>query len=122
VEELAKLVNPDEQAYYGVDLDSVDLIYLSGKGTYTTIDNSTVSKESRAAVARYIAKKAFGIIDDAGTRSDFARVPVIMDYSFYTDNVRVKNKELANLALTLLRVSDTSADLAKSIANKDNFR
>ena len=119
VEELAKLVNPDEQAYYGVDLDSVDLIYLSGKGTYTTIDNSTVSKESRAAVARYIAKKAFGIIDDAGTRSDFARVPVIMDYSFYTDNVRANNKELANLALTLLRVSDTSTDLAKSIANKD---
>ena len=119
VEELAKLVNPEEQAYYGVDLDSVDLIYLSGKGTYTTIDNSTVSKESRAAVARYIAKKAFGIIDDAGTRSDFARVPVIMDYSFYTDNVRAKNKELANLALTLLRVSDTSTDLAKSIANKD---
>lgn len=119
VEELAKLVNPDVEAYYGVDLDSVDLIYLSGKGTYTTIDNSTVSKESRAAVARYIAKKAFGIIDDAGTRSDFARVPVIMDYSFYTDNVRANNKELANLALTLLRVSDTSTDLAKSIANKD---
>lgn len=120
VEELAKLVNPDVEAYYGVDLDSVDLIYLSGKGTYTTIDNSTVSKESRAAVARYIAKKAFGIIDDAGTRSDFARVPVIMDYSFYTDNVRAKNKELANLALTLLRVSDTSTALAKSIADKDN--
>lgn len=120
VEELAKLVNPDVEAYYGVDLDSVDLIYLSGKGTYTTIDNSTVSKESRAAVARYIAKKAFGIIDDAGTRSDFARVPVIMDYSFYTDNVRANNKELANLALTLLRVSDTSTDLAKSIADKDN--
>lgn len=121
VEELAKLVNPDVEAYYGVDLDSVDLIYLSGKGTYKTIDNSTVSKESRAAVARYIAKKAFGIIDDAGTRSDFARVPVIMDYSFYTDNVKAKNEELANLALTLLRVSDTSTDLAKSIANKDNF-
>lgn len=120
VEELAKLVNPDVEAYYGVDLDSVDLIYLSGKGTYTTIDNSTVSKESRAAVARYIAKKAFGIIDDAGTRSDFAIVPVIMDYSFYTDNVRAKNKELANLALTLLRVSDTSTALAKSIADKDN--
>ncbi len=119
VEELAKLVNPDVEAYYGVDLDSVDLIYLSGKGTYKTIDNSTVSKESRAAVARYITKKAFGIIDDAGTRSDFARVPVIMDYSFYTDNVRANNKELANLALTLLRVSDTSTDLAKSIANKD---
>lgn len=121
VEELAKLVNPEEQAYYGVDLDSVDLIYLSGKGTYTKIDDSTVNKKSRAAVARYIAKKAFGIIDAEGTRSDSARVPVIMDYSFYTDNVTVKNKELANLALTLLRVSDTSADLAKSIANKDNF-
>lgn len=118
VEELAKLVNPEEQAYYGVDLDSVDLIYLSGKGKYTTLPE-TISKDSRAAVARYIAKKAFGIIDDEGTRSDSARVPVIMDYSFYTDNVSAKNKELANLALTLLRVSDTSADLAKSIANKD---
>lgn len=119
VEELAKLVNPDEQAYYGVDLDSVDLIYLSGKGTYTKIEDSTVNKTSRAAVARYIAKKAFGIIDDKGTRSDSARVPVIMDYSFYTDNVSAKNKELANLALTLLRVSDTNTKLAESIANKD---
>lgn len=119
VEELAKLVNPDEQAYYGVNLDSVDLIYLSGNGTYMNIDNSKVDKKSRAAVARYIAKKAFGIIDDEGTRSDSARVPVIMDYSFYTDNVSAKNKELANLALTLLRVSDTSTSLAKSIANKD---
>ena len=119
VEELAKLVNPEEQAYYGVDLDSVDLIYLSGKGTYTKIEDSTVNKTSRAAVARYIAKKAFGIIDDKGTRSDSARVPVIMDYSFYTDNVTVKNMELANLALTLLRVSDTNTKLAESIANKD---
>lgn len=120
VEELAKLVNPEEQAYYGVDLDSVDLIYLSGKGKYTTLPES-ISKDSRAAVARYIAKKAFGIIDDEGTRSDSARVPVIMDYSFYTDNVSAKNKELANLALTLLRVSDTSIKLAESIANKDSF-
>ena len=119
VEELAKLVNPEEQAYYGVDLDNVDLIYLSGKGTYTKIDDSTVNKKSRAAVARYIATKAFGIIDDKGTRSDSARVPVVMDYSFYTDNVSVKNKELANLALTLLRVSDTNTKLAESIANKD---
>lgn len=119
VEELAKLVNPEEQAYYGVDLDNVDLIYLSGKGTYTKIEDSTVNKTSRAAVARYIAKKAFGIIDDKGTRSDSARVPVIMDYSFYTDNVTVKNMELANLALTLLRVSDTNTKLAESIANKD---
>ena len=120
VEELAKLVNPEEQVYYGVDLDNVDLIYLSGKGTYTTLPKS-ISKDSRAAVARYIAKKAFGIIDDEGTRSDSARVPVIMDYSFYTDNVSAKNRELANLALTLLRVSDTSIKLAEDIANKDSF-
>lgn len=120
VEELAKLVNPEEQAYYGVDLDNVDLIYLSGKGTYTTLPKS-ISKDSRAAVARIIAKKAFGIIDDEGTRSDSARVPVIMDYSFYTDNVSAKNRELANLALTLLRVSDTSIKLAEDIANKDSF-
>ena len=118
VEELAKLADPDVEAYYGVDLDSVDLIYLSGKGTYTNID-SAVSKAARVAAARYIAKKAFGIIDDEGTRSDSARVPVIMDYSFYSDNVSAKNKELANLALTLLRVSDTSTELAKSIADKD---
>lgn len=118
VEELAKLADPDVEAYYGVDLDSVDLIYLSGKGTYTNID-SAVSKDARVAAARYIAKKAFGIIDDEGTRSDSARVPVIMDYSFYSDNVSAKNKELANLALTLLRVSDTSTELAKSIADKD---
>lgn len=123
VEELAKLVNPEEQAYYGVDLDNVDLIYLSGKGNYTNISDSTVSKTSRAAIARYIATKAFGIIDDKGTRSDSARVPVIMDYSFYEENRDVKNKELANLALTLLRVSDTNTKLAESIANKgnDNF-
>lgn len=120
VEELAKLVNPEEQAYYGVDLDNVDLIYLSGKGTYTALPKS-ISKDSRAAVARYIAKKAFGIIDAEGTRSDSARVPVIMDYSFYSDNVSAKNKELANLALTLLRVSDTSIKLAEDIANKDSF-
>ncbi len=118
VEELAKLADPDVEAYYGVDLDSVDLIYLSGKGTYTNID-SAVSKDARVAAARYIAKKAFGIIDDEGTRSDSARVPVIIDYSFYTDNRDAGNKEMTNLALTLMRVSDTSTELAKSIADKD---
>ena len=34
LEELANLADPDVQAYYGVDLDSVNLIYLSGHGTY----------------------------------------------------------------------------------------
>ncbi len=119
VEELAKLVNPEEQAYYGVDLDNVDLIYLSGKGTYTKID-SAVSKDARAAAARYIAKKAFGIIDNAGTRSDASRVPVIIDYSFYTDNHDVGNKEMTNLALTLMRVSDTGTKLAQNITKDSN--
>lgn len=119
VEELAKLVNLEEQAYYGVDLDNVDLIYLSGKGTYTKID-SAVSKDARAAAARYIAKKAFGIIDNAGTRSDASRVPVIIDYSFYTDNHDVGNKEMTNLALTLMRVSDTGTKLAQNITKDSN--
>ena len=117
VEELANLADPDVEAYYGVDLDSVDLIYLSGKGTYTNID-SAVSKDARAAAARYIAKKAFGIIDNTGTRSDASRIPVIMDYSFYTDNRDAGNKEMTNLALTLLRVSDTGTKLAQNIAKE----
>lgn len=115
LEELANLADPDVEAYYGVDLDSVDLIYLSGKGTYTNID-SAVSKAARVAAARYIAKKAFGIIDNAGTRSDASRVPVIIDYSFYTDNRDAGNKEMTNLALTLMRVSDTGTKLAQNIA------
>lgn len=119
VEELAKLADPDVEAYYGVDLDSVDLIYLSGKGTYTNID-SAVRKEARVAAARYIAKKAFGIIDNAGTRSDASRVPVIIDYSFYTDNRDAGNKEMTNLALTLMRVSDTGTKLAQNIAKDSN--
>ncbi len=119
LEELANLANPDVEAYYGVDLDSVDLIYLSGKGTYTNID-SAVNKDARAAAARYIAKKAFGIIDNAGTRSDASRVPVIMDYSFYTDNRDAGNKEMTNLALTLLRVSDTGTKLAQNIAKESS--
>ncbi|MCI6470404.1 MAG: DUF5057 domain-containing protein, partial [Lachnospiraceae bacterium] len=115
LEELANLADPDVEVYYGVDLDSVDLIYLSGKGTYTNID-SAVSKAARVAAARYIAKKAFGIIDNAGTRSDASRVPVIIDYSFYTDNRDAGNKEMTNLALTLMRVSDTGTKLAQNIA------
>ena len=118
LEELANLADPDVEAYYGVDLDSVDLIYLSGKGTYTNIDS--VNKNARATAARYIAKKAFGIIDNAGTRSDASRVPVIMDYSFYTDNRDAGNKEMINLALTLLRVSDTGTKLAQNIARESN--
>lgn len=115
LEELANLADPDVQAYYGVDLDSVDLIYLSGHGTY---ENEPTNAK---AAAKWIAKKAFGIIDDAGTRSDSSRVPVIMDYGFYAGNLAKSNKAMTNLALTLLRVSDTSTKLAQNIATKDGF-
>ena len=115
VEELANLADPDVEAYYGVDLDSVDLIYLSGHGTY---ENEPTNAK---AAAKWIAKKAFGIIDDAGTRSDSSRVPVIMDYGFYAENLAKSNKAMTNLALTLLRVSDTSTKLAQNIATKDGF-
>lgn len=115
LEELANLADPDVQAYYGVDLDSVNLIYLSGHGTYAA-EPSNADK-----AAQLLARKAFGIIDDAGTRSDSSRIPVILDYSFYTQNMALKNKSMTNLALTLLRVSETDSKLAKNIATKDNF-
>ena len=115
LEELANLADPDVEAYYGVDLDSVDLIYLSGKGSY-----GTEPKNAKEA-ARLIAKKAFGIIDDNGTRSEASRVPVIMDYEFYAGNLAKENKAMTNLALTLLRVSDADSKLAKNIATQSSF-
>ncbi len=115
LEELANLADPDVEAYYGVDLDSVDLIYLSGKGSY-----GTEPKNAKEA-ARLIAKKAFGIIDDNGTRSEASRVPVIMDYEFYAGNLAKENKAMTNLALTLLRVSDADSKLAQNIATQSSF-
>lgn len=115
LEELANLADPDVQAYYGVDLDSVNLIYLSGHGTYAT------EPANAGKAAQLLAKKAFGIIDNAGTRSDSSRIPVILDYGFYTKNLALGNKAMTNLALTLLRVSETDSKLAKNIATKDSF-
>ncbi len=118
VEELAKLVNPEEQAYYGVDLDNVDLIYLSGRGSYAA---ESVNMTSAATA---LTKMIFGIKDTTGERNDADRVPVVMDYGFYSQNKTLaeepnnnqNNKILAQMALTILKVSDDN--IAKEVASK----
>lgn len=118
VEELAKLVNPGEQAYYGVDLDNVDLIYLSGRGSYA---EESVNMTSAATA---LTKMIFGIKDTTGERNDADRVPVVMDYGFYSQNKTLaeepnnnqNNKILTQMALTILKVSDDN--IAKEVASK----
>lgn len=118
VEELAKLVNPEEQAYYGVDLDNVDLIYLSGKGSYAA------ESVNMTSVATALTKMIFGIKDTTGERNDADRVPVVMDYGFYSQNKTLaeepnnnqNNKILTQMALTILKVSDDN--IAKEVASQ----
>ena len=118
VEELAKLVNPEEQAYYGVDLDNVDLIYLSGRGSYAA---ESVNMTSAATA---LTKMIFGIKDTTGERNDADRVPVVMDYGFYSQNKTLaeepnnnqNNKILTQMVLTILKVSDDN--IAKEVASK----
>lgn len=118
VEELAKLVNPEEQTYYGVDLDNVDLIYLSGRGSYAA---ESVNMTSAATA---LTKMIFGIKDTTGERNDADRVPVVMDYGFYSQNKTLaeepnnnqNNKILTQMALTILKVSDDS--IAKEVATQ----
>ena len=118
VEELAKLVNPEEQAYYGVDLDNVDLIYLSGRGSYAAESVDVTS----AATA--LTKMIFGIKDTTGERNNADRVPVVMDYRFYSQNKTLaeepnnnqNNKILTQMALTILKVSDDS--IATEVASQ----
>ena len=117
LQELADLTNPEvsaDKSYCGVDLDDVDLIYLSGKGDYSGDE----PKNMKYAASK-IAQMVFGITDDKGNRSDAARVPVIIDYGFYKKNSDAKHKAMTNLVLTLLRVSeaDTDKSLAKKIVN-----
>ena len=84
LQELADLTNPEvsaDKSYCGVDLDDVDLIYLSGKGDYSGDE----PKNMKYAASK-IAQMVFGITDDKGNRSDAARVPVIIDYGFYKKN------------------------------------
>lgn len=118
VEELAKLVNPEEQAYYGVNLDNVDLIYLSGRGSYAA---ESVNMTSAATA---LTKMIFGIKDTTGERNDADRVPVVMDYGFYSQNKTLaeepnnnqNNKILTQMALTILKVSDDN--IAKEVASQ----
>ena len=118
VEELAKLVNPEEQAYYGVDLDNVDLIYLSGRGSYAA---ESVNMTSAATA---LTKMIFGIKDTTGERNNADRVPVVMDYGFYSQNKKLaeepnnnqNNKILTQMALTILKVSDNN--IAKEVASQ----
>ena len=118
MEELAKLVNPEEQTYYGVDLDNVDLIYLSGRGSYAA---ESVNMTSAATA---LTKMIFGIKDTTGERNDADRVPVVMDYGFYSQNKTLaeepnnnqNNKILTQMALTILKVSDDN--IAKEVASK----
>lgn len=118
VEELAKLVNPEEQAYYGVDLDNVDLIYLSGRGSYVA------ESVNMTSVATALTKMIFGIKDTTGERNDADRIPVVMDYGFYSQNKTLaeepnnnqNNKILTQMALTILKVSDDN--IAKEVASQ----
>lgn len=118
VEELAKLVNPEEQAYYGVNLDNVDLIYLSGRGSYAA---ESVNMTSAATA---LTKMIFGIKDTTGERNNADRVPVVMDYGFYSQNKTLakepnnnqNNKILTQMALTILKVSDDN--IAKEVASQ----
>ena len=116
--QLAELTATDSQAYYGINLDDVDLIYLSGRGSYAA---ESVNMTSAATA---LTKMIFGIKDTTGERNNADRVPVVMDYGFYSQNKTLaeepnnnqNNKILTQMALTILKVSDDS--IAKEVATQ----
>lgn len=116
--QLAELTATDSQAYYGINLDDVDLIYLSGRGSYAA---ESVNMTSAATA---LTKMIFGIKDTTGERNNADRVPVVMDYGFYSQNKTLaeepnnnqNNKILTQMALTILKVSDDS--IAKDVASQ----
>ncbi len=121
LQELADLTNPEvsaDKSYCGVDLDDVDLIYLSGRGSYAA---ESVNMTSAATA---LTKMIFGIKDTTGERNNADRVPVVMDYGFYSQNKTLaekpnnnqNNKILTQMALTILKVSDDN--IAKEVASK----
>ena len=112
-QEVAELVM--DQADYGLDLEDVDMIYLSGQGDYTGAEpdaSASVAEENAAwQMADAIARMAFGIQSDTDTaqnRNNAVRIPVVMDYNFYAKNRDAQNGSLFRLAQTLLLVSDAS--------------
>lgn len=103
-----------EAAYCGVDLSQVDLIYLSGQGSYVAV--SADAQDGLIAAATVLARLGFGYDLNGGTtRTAAARVPVIVDYGFYSQN-KTANETLAKLALSLLLVSNE--DTANAIATQ----
>lgn len=121
LQELADLTNPKvsaDKSYCGVDLDDVDLIYLSGRGSYAA---ESVNMTSAATA---LTKMIFGIKDTTGERNNADRVPVVMDYGFYSQNKTLakepnnnqNNKILTQMALTILKVSDDS--IATEVASQ----
>lgn len=116
--QLAELTATDSQAYYGINLDDVDLIYLSGRGNYAA---ESVNMTSAATA---LTKMIFGIKDTTGERNNADRVPVVMDYGFYSQNKTLakepnnnqNNKILTQMALTILKVSDDS--IATEVASQ----
>lgn len=116
--QLAELTATDSQAYYGINLDDVDLIYLSGRGSYAA---ESVNMTSAATA---LTKMIFGIKDTTGERNNADRVPVVMDYGFYSQNKKLaeepnnnqNNKILTQMALTILKVSDDN--IAKEVASQ----
>ena len=116
--QLAELTATDSQAYYGINLDDVDLIYLSGRGSYAA------ESVNMTSVATALTKMIFGIKDTTGERNNADRVPVVMDYGFYSKNKTLakepnnnqNNKILTQMALTILKVSDDN--IAKEVASQ----
>lgn len=116
--QLAELTATDSRAYYGINLDDVDLIYLSGRGSYAA---ESVNMTSAATA---LTKMIFGIKDTTGERNNADRVPVVMDYGFYSQNKTLakepnnnqNNKILTQMALTILKVSDDS--IATEVASQ----
>lgn len=116
--QLAELTATDSQAYYGINLDDVDLIYLSGRGSYAA------ESADMTSAATALTKMIFGIKDTTGERNNADRVPVVMDYGFYSQNKKLaeepnnnqNNKILTQMALTILKVSDDN--IAKEVASQ----
>ena len=116
LQELADLADTsvaEEDSYCGMNLADADLIYFSGQGTYEA------EPANMATAATAISKMAFGV-DDKGARTASARVPVILDYNFYAQNISLGNGVLSKLALTLLQVSDDNVTTAIA-GNGDSY-
>ena len=76
------------------------------------------------SAATALTKMIFGIKDTTGERNNADRVPVVMDYGFYSKNKTLaeepnnnqNNKILTQMALTILKVSDDN--IAKEVASQ----